>query len=64
MEGDEVFTRIRSLLENLLENAQQALEHKSKATGRVLSYYDNGNVEFCTAIRCDGNSSLTPIFSI
>ncbi|CAO3662522.1 unnamed protein product [Umbelopsis ramanniana] len=41
LEGDEVFTRIRSLLENLLENAQQALEHKSKATGRVLSYYDN-----------------------
>ncbi|KAI8584379.1 hypothetical protein K450DRAFT_219565 [Umbelopsis ramanniana AG] len=53
LEGDEVFTRIRSLLENLLENAQQALDHKSKATGRVLSYYDNGNVEFCTAIQCD-----------
>lgn len=42
-EGDESFGRIRSLLEGLLNNAQKALDHKSKATGRVLNYYDNGN---------------------
>lgn len=42
-DGDEVFSRIRSLLEALLADAQHALEHKSKATGRVLNYYDNGN---------------------
>jgi hypothetical protein len=40
IEGDPSFDRIRSLLETLLTDGQKALEHKIKATGRVLTYYD------------------------
>ncbi|KAI9282099.1 hypothetical protein BC943DRAFT_116940 [Umbelopsis sp. AD052] len=45
LEGDEVFTRIRSLLENLLEDAQQALDHKTKATDEEYEMEQNNNIE-------------------
>lgn len=40
LEGDPSFDKVRVLLEALLADGQKALEHKSKATGRVLTYYD------------------------
>ncbi|KAI8369372.1 uncharacterized protein BYT42DRAFT_617402 [Radiomyces spectabilis] len=40
IENDQVFQRLRSMLQGLIEQAEVALLQKTKASGKVLTHYD------------------------